>query len=156
MQSRFKLNWSSWGVVVGCQCHASIDRTALHAAANAMQSGADRPSPHCLFHGTNLIEGASLASFQFKVEAGPALLSDLSPQHCRHPRPSSVYLSFLAHSPLHFQIEEALELHKFKSIEPEKSSIELAHRKEEEWKRKHDNVRKEAACRRCGFPHLDN
>ncbi|XP_062206091.1 WEB family protein At3g02930, chloroplastic-like [Phragmites australis] len=41
--------------------------------------------------------------------------------------------------------EEALELEKFKSTEREQSSIEMAHKMEEEWRRKYDNVKKRHA-----------
>ncbi|XP_048552444.1 putative WEB family protein At1g65010, chloroplastic isoform X1 [Triticum urartu] len=41
--------------------------------------------------------------------------------------------------------EEALEIERFKSVEREQASIELARRKEEEWQRKHANVTKRHA-----------
>ncbi|KAK3157249.1 hypothetical protein QOZ80_2AG0118310 [Eleusine coracana subsp. coracana] len=42
-------------------------------------------------------------------------------------------------------VEEALELERFKSTEREQSGIEMAQRKEEEWRRKCDNVKKRHA-----------
>jgi chromosome segregation ATPase len=41
--------------------------------------------------------------------------------------------------------EEALELERFKSTEREQTAVDLAHRKEDEWRRKYDSIKRRHA-----------